>query len=233
MLVWQEKIWPNSSFIIKVNHLNICVLVGKSVRATLKSQDERQIASPSTAKRFSCDLCSFSADRSSVIKGHISRAHNFECDECDETFKTRDDLDCHVDEVHNEEEVSDYETSKKKSKKPAKKFECEFCDFRADKMSAIKSHVNRLHNIGCKECDESFFNRDDLKRHVATSHSYATSSPSSKRHVATSHSYATSSSSSKAVVRFDKSTKLYSCSECVYSSNRRNNVHRHVENVHG
>ena len=196
---------------IKVNRLNICVLVGKSVRATLKSQDERQIA----AKRFSCDLCSFSADRSSVIKGHISRAHNFECDECDETFKTRDDLACHVDEVHNEEEVSDYETSKKKSKKPAKKFECEFCDFRADKMSAITSHVNRLHNIGCKDCDESFFTRDDLKRHVATSHSYTTSS------------------SSKAVVSFDKSTKLYSCSACAYSSNRRNNVHRHVENVHG
>jgi len=219
MLVLQENIWLNSSLIIKVSHLNICVLV-KSVRATSKkpsnSQDERQIAVASTAKQFSCDLCSFSADRSSVIKGHISRAHNFECDECDETFKTRDDLACHVDEQHNEEDVSDYETSKKKSKKPAKKFECEFCDFRADKMSAITSHVNRLHNIGCKECDESFFTRDDLKRHVATSHSYATTS-----------------SSSKAVVSFDKSTKLYSCSECAYSSNRRNNVHRHVENVHG
>ena len=155
----------------------------------------------------------FRSDRSSALKGHMLRSHTFECVECDAVFHSATLLKSHVDESHVAIAVRAESTRPQKVIKveqllSSKKFWCDFCSFKTDRSSVLKGHLMRAHNFACDECDEVFLTRQELKRHTQASHDVADS--------------LSQSNASAADINFDPETKIYSCSECSYTSNRCN-----------
>jgi len=142
------------------------------------------------------------------MKGHIGRSHTFECVECDAVFYSAMVLKSHVDESHHDIESLTPEKVIKIEELSSKKFWCDFCSFKTDRSSLLKGHLMRAHNFACEECEEVYLTRQELKRHIEASHDVAEK--------------LSQSNVSAADINFDSETKIYSCSECAYTSNRLN-----------
>ena len=149
--------------------------------------------SQSVEKRFKCDPCKISFDRSQDLKSHARERHGegktfCECDVCKKCFGSKKRILQHLVKAHLGEDltkVDDDDDSnvpdifddggkkrcKRKRLKLDKPFKCDYenCEYSASQFAFLKNHKNK-HNpfYECVTCFEKFTGRSELKAHMST-----------------------------------------------------------------
>ncbi|CAG4958659.1 unnamed protein product [Colias eurytheme] len=149
-------------YFIKLNqHMNahygnyVCELCGKS----FLSQDRLRSHSLSHGSSFHCNICSETFDSLTQKNNHETKAHNkdktVKCFFCPKTFQNYTLRKKH----HNTEHNMDI---------PA--INCPVCGKNFAILSKMRVHLKEVHlrekNFGCSMCDQKFFSRTHVQRHM-------------------------------------------------------------------
>ena len=109
-----------------------------------------------------CPICDKKFSSKRVVTLHISAIHHpereksYECDKCNKSFHFEDRLKQHCNEVHMK----------------IKLFTCAVCLKRFSRKAHVESHMS-VHNgamFPCGECDRTFTQEQNLKRHIKGNH---------------------------------------------------------------
>ena len=109
-------------------------------------------------KRFSCDLCDFSAHFKCHLKRHQlthTKKKDFVCSQCKKRFGRKETLNMHIKAVHLKET-----------------YKCEICPKSFAWKKNLHVHIHTFHQkqkpFVCIECGKSFGYSWELKRHERT-----------------------------------------------------------------
>ncbi|ETN60902.1 hypothetical protein AND_007462 [Anopheles darlingi] len=140
---------------------NICTFCGKGFKHPSGLEEHILIEHSDVPPRFECDQCGKIFKKKSLIKLHMvthQRNREFTCDQCDRQFHFRYQLKQHNRTVHATEFP----------------YECTYCDRKLPDKGRYDVHM-RSHTgekpYGCRfECDRSFTNSTDRRRHEMVAH---------------------------------------------------------------
>ena len=205
---------------------------------------------------YKCTKCDMTFQIEQSLQGHIAKniCSKHKCDDCNETFLSARILKSHILAVHegtNHHEcpickirLSTASTLRKhieivhEGKKPHK---CTECDHVTSMKTSLEKHMLRKHNIQpkpnqktmerkCPLCDESFFNKPDLKSHFQFTHPginpYKCPDPEcDKSFMAYDHF-------NKHFQTVHEKKKPYLCADCGYGADGKAILKKHIDTVH-
>ncbi|XP_058443486.1 zinc finger protein 664-like [Malaya genurostris] len=132
-----------------------CSKCGK--KFALKSQLVKHLKIHTEERTFRCNVCNKGFLINSLLTIHM-RSHTgekpFECKVCGKSYSTQSNLMLH-NKRHLDSDVRPYE--------------CELCGARFKTKFIFNSH-SRVHSHNCSDCDKQFVTKNELKKHIDTSH---------------------------------------------------------------
>merc|ERR1719495_2021788 len=109
-------------------------------------------------KKFACDLCEYSTNKSSSLNEHKlthNKIKSHECHLCGKFFGRKDHLSRHIKSIHEKQ-----------------KFKCELCSKEFTYKCALNKHIKNVHEKPkphvCPVCDEKFSQEIHLNDHIRT-----------------------------------------------------------------
>ena len=185
---------------------------------------------------FICDTCGQGFALESFLKQHMKLKHapdKHPCGYCDKTFQTITSKKIHENRLHTK----------------AVEYPCKHCDQVFYGKGNLRTHVRQVHeqakyrNKSCPHCDFKTFTKDKLNRHIMSIHNNETEyacdlcqkfvcigQDSMREHMMNVHNQ--SGSSFKPRIKKPISEGAFSCSECEFKTNYKQNIKKHMSSVH-
>ena len=185
-----------------------------------------------------CDTCGSGFGSLGALKSHIETVHDksegdIQCDYCEKKFKTKGNKKRHINRVHTK----------------STQFSCEQCGTICFTRYDLKKHQHMVHegdkyrNVLCPHCDFKTFTKHKLERHINSIHKSEVEyscdfcqsfvcygQDSMREHMKDVHNQNASS------FRPRKKKALldgaFSCPECEFKTNHKQNVKKHIAAVH-
>ena len=142
-------------------------------------------------KTFNCNECPFAFTGMLELNSHIENNHakkdeavgsksekrqpDYECSRCKKTIRTNigiarhSELYCEQCEECSSERVS-FDIHMGVKHRKGQPFACDKCDFSCDSMVLLNQHLATEHGFSCSLCEYSTKIKEDLEKHVQTSH---------------------------------------------------------------
>ncbi|XP_063837493.1 transcriptional repressor CTCF-like [Ostrinia nubilalis] len=152
----------------KCEHCNMCFTQSNSLKA------HKLIHNVSEKPVYACELCPAKCGRKTDLRIHVQKLHTsdkpLKCKRCGKSFPDR--YSC---KIHN------------KTHEGEKCFKCELCPYASTTMRHLKSHMFKHTDekpFDCDECDQSFRQKQLLRRHQNLYHNpnYVPKPPKEKTH---------------------------------------------------
>ncbi|KAG6456307.1 transcriptional repressor CTCF isoform X2 [Manduca sexta] len=152
----------------KCEHCNMCFTQSNSLKA------HKLIHNVSKKPVYACELCPAKCGRKTDLRIHVQKLHTsdkpLKCKRCGKSFPDR--YSC---KVHN------------KTHEGEKCFKCELCPYASTTLRHLKSHMLKHTDekpFGCDHCDQSFRQKQLLRRHQNLYHNpdYVPKPPKEKTH---------------------------------------------------
>ncbi|KAL0851884.1 hypothetical protein ABMA28_000177 [Loxostege sticticalis] len=152
----------------KCEHCNMCFTQSNSLKA------HKLIHNVSEKPVYACELCPAKCGRKTDLRIHVQKLHTsdkpLKCKRCGKSFPDR--YSC---KIHN------------KTHEGEKCYKCELCPYASTTMRHLKSHMFKHTDekpFACDECDQSFRQKQLLRRHQNLYHNpnYVPKPPKEKTH---------------------------------------------------
>ncbi|RVE49604.1 hypothetical protein evm_005736 [Chilo suppressalis] len=152
----------------KCDHCNMCFTQSNSLKA------HKLIHNVAEKPVYACELCPAKCGRKTDLRVHVQKLHTsdkpLKCKRCGKTFPDRYSCKVHI-----------------KTHEGEKCFKCELCPYASTTLRHLKSHMLKHTDqkpFACEECDQSFRQKQLLRRHQNLYHNpnYVPKPPKEKTH---------------------------------------------------
>jgi hypothetical protein len=133
---------------------------------------DREYSNQDTLSLHCCD-CDKTFRSEKQMKRHLSECSNgdLHCGDCDKTFRSKKKLKGHLSRSKHIRKVEVLESEKARNLRKVGMLESEKArNLRKVEVLELETAINLPHK--CKECDEAFQQRKQLKKHITLSHSH-------------------------------------------------------------